>query len=291
MPIWNNPDLTDPKQAQWVTNAVVGNMLSNAATLELLLKNGLVSQEEYVETLSTTLDYELNRHLLQHADEDITPTTIYYHPGGEPAKKILAEMAHISENTIALDIGCGVGVTARYLAKNYRCKVTGVDTSFHKICLAILKTRTARLDRLVHFRWGDGNTLPFDDESFNLVYAQAIGERTVDAPLLRECRRVLGDGGIFAMQERFRTDAFKLEDMAGVKRKTPFGIDEYKAKLTEAGFELMEMETERMTPLYRAYEDREEGNPYPAHLYGEKLLGAVLTAKKVKEWSHDADNS
>jgi len=33
-----------------------------------------------------------------------------------------------------------------------------------------------------------------------------------------------------------------------------------------------------MTPLYRAYEDREEGEPYPAHLYGEKLLGAVLTA-------------
>jgi len=283
MPIWNKPDLTDPRQAEWVTNAVLGNMLSNAATVELLLRKGLVSQGEYVETLSTILDYELNRHLLQHADEDITPTTIYYHPGGEPAKKILAEMAHVSESTIALDIGCGVGVTARYLAKSYGCKVTGIDTSFHKICLAILKTRTARLDRLVDFKWGDGNALPFDDESFNLVYAQAIGERTVDVPLLKECRRVLSDGGIFAMQERFHTDAFKPDDIAGVKRGIPFGIDEYKAKLAEAGFDLLEMETEKMTPLYRAYEDREEGEPYPAHLYGEKLLGAVLTARKTGE--------
>lgn len=36
-----------------------------------------------------------------------------------------------------------------------------------------------------------------------------------------------------------------------------------------------------MTPLYRAYEDREEDEPYPAHLYGEKLVGAVLTAREV----------
>jgi len=282
MPTTDKTDLTDPRQSEWVRNAIVGNMLSNAATVELLLKKGLVTETEYVEMLSTVLDHELKRHLLEHADEDITPTTIYYHPGGEEATKILAEMAHVSKSTVALDIGCGVGVTARYLAKNYGCRVTGIDTSFHKICVAIVKTRTARLDRLVDFKWGDGKALPFGHGSFNMVYVQAIGERTADVPLLMECRRVLVEGGIFAMQERFKTDAFKPEDIAGVKRKIPFGIEEYKAKLAQAGFEFVEMETERMTTLYRAYEDRKEGHPYPAHLYGDKLVGAVLTARKVR---------
>jgi len=282
MPTTGKSDLTDPRRAEWVRNAILGNMLSNAATVELLLKKGLVTETEYVEILSTVLNRELQLHLLEHSDEDITPTTLYYHPGGEEATKILAEMAHVSKSTVALDIGCGVGVTARYLAKNYGCRVTGIDISFHKICIAIVKTRTARLDHLVDFKWGDGKALPFAEGSFNLVYAQAIGERTVDVPLLMECRRVLVEGGIFAIQERFKTDAFKPEDIAGVKRKIPFGIEEYKAKLAQVGFEFLEMETERMRSLYRAYEDRKEGHPYPAHLYGDKLVGAVLTARKVK---------
>jgi len=282
MPTTGETDRTDPGQTEWMRNAIVGNMLGNAATVELLLKKGLITETEYVEVLSTVLDRELKLHLFEHADGDITPTTLYYHPGAEEATKILAEMARVSRSTVALDIGCGVGVSARYLAKNYGCRVTGIDMSFHKICIAILKTRAAGLDRLVDFKWGDGRALPFDDGSFNLVYAQAIGERTVDVPLLMECRRVLVEGGVFAMQERFRTDAFKPEDIAGVKRKIPFGIEEYKAKLAQAGFEFLEMETERMTPLYRAYEDREQGHPYPAHLYGDKLVGAVLTARKVR---------
>jgi ubiquinone/menaquinone biosynthesis C-methylase UbiE len=282
MPLHDKLDLANPSDADWLMEATLGNMLSHAAIMELLVKKGLIGQGEYVETLGGILGYELERGLLHHSDEDITPTTLYYHPGGEKAIEILAEMAHVSENTVALDVGCGMGVTARYLAKNFGAKVTGIDTSFQRICLAILRTRTARLDRLVSFKWGDGKALPFADASFNLVYAQAIGERTADVPLLRESWRVLGEGGLFALQERFQTERFRPEDMAGVKRQVPFGITEYKAKLAEAGFEFLDMETEKMTPLYRAYEDRTFGDPFPAHWYGDKLVGAVLVAEKVK---------
>lgn len=49
--------------------------------------------------------------------------------GGLQATEELIELCHIDQGKYVLDVGCGVGVTPRYLAKRHGCRVVGVDIS------------------------------------------------------------------------------------------------------------------------------------------------------------------
>ena len=49
------------------------------------------------------------------------------HLGGVKATEELATSCHIGAGSYVLDVGCGAGVTACFLAKRYGCRVVGVD--------------------------------------------------------------------------------------------------------------------------------------------------------------------
>jgi len=51
----------------------------------------------------------------------------YFHLGGLDATRVLIELCHIDRDKYVLDVGCASGKTACYIAKNYGCKVVGVD--------------------------------------------------------------------------------------------------------------------------------------------------------------------
>jgi ubiquinone/menaquinone biosynthesis C-methylase UbiE len=98
-----------------------------------------------------------------------------------------------------LDVGCGIGGPARYLAATFACKVTGVDLSPGFIDAAnYLTARSAMSDR-VAFQVGDALNLPFEDAAFNTVFLQHVAmnieHRTT---LYAEVRRILTPGGRFA---------------------------------------------------------------------------------------------
>ncbi len=50
-------------------------------------------------------------------------------PGGLKLTAKLAQLAGIREDHTVLDIACGKGATALFLAREYGCKVTGLDLS------------------------------------------------------------------------------------------------------------------------------------------------------------------
>jgi len=98
-----------------------------------------------------------------------------------------------------LDLGCGVGGPARYLAATFGSTVTGVDLSPGFIDAASYLTSRCGLSDRVRFQVGSALQLPFDDVAFDAVFLQHVAMNIDDRPALyAEVRRVLAPGGRFA---------------------------------------------------------------------------------------------
>ena len=92
-----------------------------------------------------------------------------------------------------LEVGCGAGVDLARFAKG-GASVVGVDLSSSAIDLARANFEQQRLTG--DFRVADGEALPFEDNSFDLVFAHGVVQYTADPErLVEECRRVLKPGG------------------------------------------------------------------------------------------------
>ena len=59
---------------------------------------------------------------------DLTPLD-QFHVRGLAATKELAEGLSLEPGSTAIDVGCGLGGPARYLAATHGCRVTGIDLS------------------------------------------------------------------------------------------------------------------------------------------------------------------
>ncbi len=125
-----------------------------------------------------------------------------FHTRGILATREHAELAAPSEDMHVLDVGCGVGGPARYLAATYGCRVTGVDLTEEFVAVAQMLTERCRLDHFVDFRQANGLDLPFDDASFDMVWCQNVTMNIEDkAGFYREIARVLKPGGRFTSTE------------------------------------------------------------------------------------------
>jgi SAM-dependent methyltransferase len=105
-----------------------------------------------------------------------------FHTRGILATGELAAAARIDSSTHVLDLGCGIGGPARYLAATFGCKVTGVDLSPAFIDAAAYLTARCGLSDRVSFQVGDALNLPFDDASFDAVFLQHVAMNIEDPP-------------------------------------------------------------------------------------------------------------
>jgi len=122
-----------------------------------------------------------------------------FHIRGILATTELAGVAGLEPSTRVLDIGCGIGGPARYLAATFGCKVTGVDLSPSFIDAATYLTARCRLSDRVKFQIGDALRLPFQNGAFDTVFLQHVA-MNIEArtALYAEVRRILTLGGRFA---------------------------------------------------------------------------------------------
>jgi arsenite methyltransferase len=72
-----------------------------------------------------------------------------------------------------LDVGCGVGVTACYLAKRYGCRVAGVDILPKMVERSRESAKRESLSRRVEFQVGDAQNLPFPDGVSDAVITES----------------------------------------------------------------------------------------------------------------------
>lgn len=163
------------------------------------------------------------------------------HIGGVAAVNALARSAAIHAGSRVLDVCCGLGGPARYLAYRSGCRVVGIDLTASRCIGAERLTRLVRLDRHVAIVRGNATCLPFRSGAFTACVAEEAFLHIPDRrTLLRECRRVLAPGGRLAFTDWIAGESISQEErttLAGVLAADQMAtVADYRQLLAEAGF-------------------------------------------------------
>lgn len=135
------------------------------------------------------------------AVEDLVPFD-QFHTRGQLATTELAQLLSPQAGQRLLDLGCGIGGPARWLAASCGCEVVGLDLTEVYCRTARDLSARVRLDRLTRFLCADAVHLPFAAASFDLVWTQHAAMNIADkARLYREVARVLKPGGRFGLYD------------------------------------------------------------------------------------------
>lgn len=133
--------------------------------------------------------------------EDLAPID-EFHIRGRAATLELARAARVEARHHILDIGSGIGGTSRCLAREYGCRVTGIDLTAEYCRVAAMLSGRSGLAALVDYRQGDATDLPFPDAAFDIVWTEHAAMNIPDkARLYAEMYRVLRPGGTLAIHD------------------------------------------------------------------------------------------
>ncbi|KIW81507.1 hypothetical protein Z517_04532 [Fonsecaea pedrosoi CBS 271.37] len=111
-------------------------------------------------------------------------------------------LPHIRPNHTILDVGCGPGtITADLATFVPEGKVIGVD-AVESVLGQASEYATSRGVTNITFQKVDANDLPFEDNSFDIVFCHQVLQHVKNpVAILKEMRRVAKPGGIVAARE------------------------------------------------------------------------------------------
>ena len=164
-----------------------------------------------------------------------------FHAGGREATEALAAQLPLRTGIKLLDIGSGIGGSARYFASQHGCDVTGVDLTAEFVRTARALTSRVAPQLAVRFEQASALELPFASESFDGAYLFHVGMNIADKrKLFAEVHRVVRAGGWFALFEVMRVGEGELGfpvPWAGSSAESFVATPaEYQEALTTAGF-------------------------------------------------------
>lgn len=124
------------------------------------------------------------------------------HMGGRKATRELVELCRIREGQYVLEVGCGLGRTAVYIAREYGCRVVGVDISERMVARSNERAKRRGMEARVEFRVADAQQLPFDDAPFDAVIDESVTAFVEDKQrAIDEYVRVAKPGGYVGLNE------------------------------------------------------------------------------------------
>jgi arsenite methyltransferase len=139
-----------------------------------------------------------------------------FHPGGLALTGQLGRMIGLSPSSRVLDVACGKGTTAVFLAKEFGCEVFGIDYGEQNIVAARACAQADYLDARVRFDRSDAETLPFPDESFDALVCECAYCTFPDkAAAAGEFFRVLRPGGRVGLSDLTRAEVLP-KDLDGL---------------------------------------------------------------------------
>ncbi|WP_445480221.1 class I SAM-dependent methyltransferase [Lysinibacillus irui] len=117
------------------------------------------------------------------------------HPGGINLSKALFKHENIQRGLDILDVGCGTGQTAAYLASYYQANVTGID--IHPLMIEKARQRMQKAHLAVNLIEGSIEQTPIEKESFDFILAESVLAFVNQKRALQEIYRLLKKGGRF----------------------------------------------------------------------------------------------
>lgn len=177
--------------------------------------------------------------LLQHHDQD--------HFGGLAATDALARHAKINESTHVLDLCCGLGGPARYLAYHHGCRVTGVDMNTDRLAGAVRLTERTKLQDRVLFHHANALQTGLADETFDVIVSQEAFCHIPDKKtLIAECVRLLKPGGRIVYTDILARNSMTNEIRSRLENEMAFSelstLEQYCHLLEEKGCQVVEVE-------------------------------------------------
>jgi ubiquinone/menaquinone biosynthesis C-methylase UbiE len=215
-----------------------------------------------------------------------------FHGRGMEATIELADLMAARASDVLLDIGCGIGGVARYLASRFGCRIVGIDLT-PEFC-DVARELTARLgltDR-VTVETANALAMPFADATFDGAYSMNVSMNIADkAAFHREIARVLKPGGWVVLSE------ISAGSGAAPDFPTPWArsaetsflatADETRRSLVAAGFTIIEERDTREQAIAsgtraRAMVERGEKPPHRAVqlIHGDLAREAVANSAR-----------
>lgn len=169
-----------------------------------------------------------------------------FHGRGQEATVEVADQMPAAPGDHLLDVGCGIGGPARYVASRFGCRVTGIDLTPEFCEVAREVTRLAGLADRVSFEQANALAMPFPDGRFEGAYSMNVSMNIRDkAGFFREIHRVLKPGGWLVLSEIARGQGGEIEFptpwAAGPATSFLSSPDDTRKTMIEAGFEVLRL--------------------------------------------------
>jgi ubiquinone/menaquinone biosynthesis C-methylase UbiE len=151
----------------------------------------------------------------------------------EIADRTVAVAAALPAPRRVLDVGCGTGYLLGLLAARYpdAIELAGIDPAPTMVEVATASSGDGRL----RFSAGVAENLPYSDQCFDLVVSTTSFDHWSDQSAgLRECRRVIADGGHLVLVDQF--SLWLLPTMMASRRGKARTRGRANALLVQAGF-------------------------------------------------------
>jgi cyclopropane fatty-acyl-phospholipid synthase-like methyltransferase len=127
--------------------------------------------------------------------------------------KYVAEKLSINNKDTVLDVGCGVGGTAIWIAEKFGAKVVGIDLVPENIKIAKKSAEDRGVSHLVTFKVLDYLDLVYDDAVFSKIYAIESFCYIEDKPsFFKNMSSLLGENGKMIIVDYFSDSIVKKSD-------------------------------------------------------------------------------
>jgi ubiquinone/menaquinone biosynthesis C-methylase UbiE len=175
--------------------------------------------------------------------EDLGPVD-EFHIGSRAATDHFVKQLGFSINDKVLDVGCGLGGAARYVASKFNCSVEGIDLTDEYVQTGNTLSSWVKLIDKVHLVQGSATSMPYQNEQFNGAYMLHVGMNIENKKkLFSEVGRTLKTGGIFGIYDIMRTQEGELTFPVPWASESSISklanLQSYKELLKESGFEIV----------------------------------------------------